>query len=61
MQTEENLDGIELIRRKLEIIVGARLRKKESILSAIKTQDRLSKKSGHWNGTEEIIRWRQKK
>lgn len=51
---------IDLLKRKLEIMVVGRLRKKANILKAIKIQDNLSKKSGSWKGAEEIRRWREK-
>ncbi len=55
-----NLDKIEQMKRKLEIMVVGRLRKKANILKAIKIQDNLSKKSGSWKGAEEIRKWREK-
>lgn len=44
---------------RLEIPIDERIRKKENILRAIKIQDSLSKKSGSWNGTAEIRKWRE--
>jgi len=49
---------INVIEKRLEIIVGARLRDKKRIENAISTQDRLRKKSKDWNGAKEIRKWR---
>jgi hypothetical protein len=52
------MDEINVIEKRLEIIVGARLRDKKRIENAISTQDRLRKKSKDWNGAKEIRKWR---
>ena len=61
VKTVIEIDDLEHIKRKLAIMVTGRLRKKENISEAIEIQDRLSKKSGSWSGTEEIRKWREKK
>lgn len=60
-QEVRNIENFEQLRRKLSIMIAGRLRKKERMLEAIRIQDRLSKKSGSWNGAEEIRKWREKK
>ena len=60
---EQNIStiNIEGLKKKLDIIITGRLRKKEDIIEAVKIQERLRKKSGSWNGAEEIRKWREKK
>ncbi len=48
-----------VIEKRLEAILGARLRDKKRIENAISTQDRLRKKSKDWNGAAEISKWRE--
>ncbi len=52
-------DEINVIEKRLEAILGARLRDKKRIENAISTQDRLRKKSKDWNGAAEISKWRE--
>lgn len=47
-----------VIDKRLEVIVGARLRNRTRIENAISTQDRLRNKSKGWSGTKEIMKWR---
>jgi hypothetical protein len=54
----ERIDKINVMEKRLEILVGARLRDRNRIENAISTQDRLRKKSKGWNGAKEIRRWR---
>lgn len=51
-------DKVDVLEKRLEIIVGAKLRDKSRLEDAISTQDRLRKKSRGWNGATEIRRWR---
>lgn len=46
------------IEKRLEILVGARLRDRTRLEDAIVTRDRLRKKSKGWTGAEEIRKWR---
>jgi hypothetical protein len=55
----DEVDKINLIGKRLDVIVGARLRDRNRIENAISTQDRLRKKSRGWNGTKEIRKWRE--
>ena len=52
------MDEINVVEKRLEIIMGARLRDRSRIENAISTQDRLRKKSKSWNGAKEIRKWR---
>jgi len=60
VQETKNINNLEHVKRKLAIMVAGRLRKKENMSEAIAIQDRLTKKSGSWNGAEEIRKWREK-
>jgi len=54
----ERMNTVDIVERRLEIIVGARLRDRKRIETAISTQDRLREKSKGWSGAKEIRRWR---
>jgi len=60
-QKVSNLDNIESLHKKLEILLDGRLRRRASIKKAIGVQDKISNKSGSWNGAEEVIKWREKR
>ena len=60
-QKTTTINNLENLKNKLEVMVVGRLRKKDEIIEAVKIQERLSKKSGSWNGAEEIRKWREKK
>jgi len=51
-------DKINVMEKRWEVIVGARLRNRTRIENAISTQDRLRKKSKGWSGAKEIRKWR---
>ena len=52
-------NGTQQIKRRLEVIMDARLRERNIIENAISIQDRLRKKSKGWNGAKEIRKWRE--
>ena len=52
------IDKLNVMEKRLEVIVGARLRNRTRIENAISTQDRLRKKSKGWSGAKEIRKWR---
>ena len=54
----EMMNTVDIVEKRLEIIVGARLRDRKRIETAVSTQDRLRNKSKGWNGAKEIRRWR---
>jgi hypothetical protein len=49
---------ITVVEKRLDILVGAKLRDKTRLERALLTQDRLRKKSKAWDGAEELRRWR---
>jgi hypothetical protein len=51
-------DEMPVLEKRLEAIIGARLRDRSRIEKAISIQDRLRKKSKGWNGAKEIRKWR---
>ena len=61
MQTQrfrDDMDTLEVMERRLELLTCARLRDKGQIKHAISVQDRLRGKSTVWSGAEEIRKWR---
>jgi len=55
---KDDIDTLEVIERRLELLTCARLRDKGRIKHAIEVQDRLRSKTHEWSGTEEIRKWR---
>ena len=55
---KDEMDTLELVERRLEVLTCARLRDKSQIKHAISVQDRLRSKSIGWSGAEEIRKWR---
>ncbi len=51
-------DNLNIYKRRIEIMVGARLRENAAVNKAIEIQDRLREKIGKWQGSEEIKKWR---
>jgi len=61
MQTQrfrDDMDTLEVMEKRLELLTCARLRDKRQIKHAISVQDRLRGKSTGWSGPEEIRKWR---
>ena len=59
--SQKQIGNLELFQKRMEIIVGARLRSVDKIKKAVGIQDRIRQKIRHWNGAEEIRKWREKK
>jgi len=57
----KNLDDLDLYQRRMEIMIGAELRRDDKIADAIKVQDSIRKKVKDWNGASEIRKWREKR
>lgn len=55
---KDEIDTLEVIERRLEILTCAKLRDKDRIKHAISVQDNLRSKSRAWSGVEEIRKWR---
>ena len=58
-ETQKQVDELELFRKRIEILSGAKLRETDSINSAIQVQDAIRTKIGKWNGAREIRKWRE--
>ncbi len=54
----DEMDTLDVVERRLEVLICARLRDKSQIKHAISVQDRLRSKSTGWSGAEEIGKWR---
>lgn len=59
MKGIKQFGDLDTVRKRMGIMIAARLRKENKIREAIETQDNLSKKSGLWSGEKEIRRWRE--
>ena len=51
---------LDLYEKRIEILLGARFEENSNIDAAIKIQDKIRKKIGHWSGSEEISKWRRR-
>lgn len=58
---QKQIDNLELFQKRMEIIVGARLRLDDRIQKAVSLQDKIRQKVKHWHGAEEIRKWRERK
>lgn len=58
IQSTKELETLELIKRRLELLVGAKLRETKKMKEAIKIQDAIRSKVGKWEGSKEIKKWR---
>mgnify|MGYP001603764378 FL=1 len=57
----EKIDDLDLFQRRIEIIVGAKLREEDRIADSVKIQDAIRSKAKSWNGSREIRKWREKR
>ncbi len=55
---KDEMDTLEMVERRLAVLICARLRDRSQIKHAISVQDRLRSKSMGWSGVEEIRKWR---
>ena len=61
VKIQENIDDLNLFQRRMEIIIGAKLREEDRIADSIKIQDVIRSKMKFWNGSKEIRKWREKR
>lgn len=59
MEQIKNLGSLDIVKKRLGIMIAAKLRKENKIREAVQIQDELSKKSGSWSGEDQIIKWRE--
>ena len=55
---KDEMDTLEIVERRLAVLICARLRDRSQIKHAISVQDSLRSKSMGWSGVEEIRKWR---
>jgi len=60
MQFNE-MEDISIIQKRLKILFSQTIENRYKIKDAIKIQDKLRKKSGKWNATEFIRKWRDER
>ncbi len=60
LTTEEHRNELSTYQKRIEILVGARFKETNKIAAAKKIQDDLRQKIGHWQGAEEIKKWRMR-
>lgn len=58
---KDDMDTLDIVEKRLEIMFGARVRDKDRMMHAIEVQDKLRSKSGGWKGTVEIRKWRNQR
>ena len=59
--SQKQIGNLELFQKRMEIIVGARLRLDDRVKKAVYLQDKIRQKTKHWNGAKEIRKWREKR
>lgn len=48
-----------IVEKRLQILWGSRLNENLNIKKALRIQEELRKKSGNWNGSTEVAKWRR--
>ncbi|MFA7689791.1 MAG: hypothetical protein WCY18_01690 [Methanofastidiosum sp.] len=51
--------NVSIVEKRLQILWGSRLNENLNIKKALRIQEELRKKSGNWNGSAEIAKWRR--
>lgn len=57
---KSNLESLNLIQKRLEILVGGKIEDRAKMQKAAKSIDRLRRKVKGWDSVEEIRKWRDK-
>ena len=57
----KEIANLGIFQKRMEIIVGARLRINDRIKNAVVVQDNIRSKIKSWKGSEEIRKWREKR
>jgi len=60
MQFNE-MDDISIIQKRLKILFSQIIENRDKVKEALEIQDKIRKKSGKWNATEFIRKWRDKR
>lgn len=61
VQTEKYGEDLETFQKRVELLVGAKLKVDNKVKKAVMTQDNIRAKTRGWDGTKEIRRWRENK
>ncbi|HNV94684.1 MAG TPA: hypothetical protein PKI84_06450 [Methanofastidiosum sp.] len=51
--------NVSIVEKRLQILWGSRLNENLNIKKALRIQEELRKKSGNWNGSAEVAKWRR--
>ena len=54
-----NKSNCSIVEKLLQILWGSRLNENLDIKKAVRIQEELRKKSGGWNGSAEVAKWRR--
>ncbi|MEA2055114.1 MAG: hypothetical protein U9O96_08450 [Candidatus Thermoplasmatota archaeon] len=57
----KNMQDISIIQKRLRILFSTQIEDKSKIKKALQAQDKLRNKSGEWNATETIRKWRDER
>ena len=60
LEPQKHMGNLEIFQKRMEIIVGARLRLDDRVKRAVAIQDKIRSKVKSWSGSEEIRKWREK-
>ena len=60
LEKEIGLDHLNLMQRRLEILIGGRVMDRDKMIEAAKSIDRLRRKVNGWNSVHEIRKWRER-
>ncbi|MDY1592066.1 MAG: hypothetical protein RBS85_07925 [Methanofastidiosum sp.] len=51
--------NVSIVEKRLQILWSSRLNENLNIKKALRIQEELRKKSGNWNGSAEVAKWRR--
>ena len=51
--------NVSIVEKRLQILLSSRLNENLNIKKALRIQEELRKKSGNWNGSAEVAKWRR--
>ncbi|HOT85698.1 MAG TPA: hypothetical protein PLN87_00035 [Methanofastidiosum sp.] len=51
--------NVSIVEKRFQILWGSRLNENLNIKKALRIQEELRKKSGNWNGSAEVAKWRR--
>ncbi|MBU1261584.1 hypothetical protein KKG61_07575 [bacterium] len=60
LEKEIGLEHLNLMQKRLEVLIGGRVINRDKMIEAAKSIDRLRRKVEGWNSVQEIRKWREK-